>query len=576
MKKIVLLITIILSLFFVTGAWAAPGDTASNPIIITTAAQLDNIRVSMDKYFRLGNDIDLTEYLAPSGAGYAKWGVAGWLPIGTESTPFTGEFDGDRNKITGLWIDRSTDYVGLFGLTSNATIENLGVEISSLGVKGYGGGLIGRFYGGRITNCYATGNVSNGGGLVGSQTGGTITKCYATGNVSGGGGGLVGSQNGGSIINCYATGNVSGGGGGLVGSQNSNINSSSIENCYATGNVSGNMSAGGLVGSQQSTSNISINNGISIIMNCYATGNVDSNKHAGGLVGDQYNGSSITNCYATGSVSGNGNVGGLVGWQLIYNKLCTITNSFAIGNISGYDSQSTGGILGTFTFIWESTFSASSISLPLHIANNNFRYQDMAINGVVIPTYDPESAPNERHGGTVTKNQLMTRSTYNWIFGATGPWYWDDEGFPKLNMGSEKFPFTWGVPSMPVITITTQPEDITSSYVRPLSLSIKASVIPQGELFYQWYSGDTAILGATSASFAPNYLNVGTFCYHCVVSSPGAFSRVSRVATVTVIPAISSRPGLMETVQSGCNVVSYGHLAFVLFGAVLLAFRKKK
>jgi hypothetical protein len=96
-----------------------PDGSLNNPIIITTATQLDDVRNGLNKYYKLGNNIDLIHYLASSGAGYSKWGAAGWMPIGI----FTGGFDGNGYKITGLWINRNTVYVGLFGNTNGATIK---------------------------------------------------------------------------------------------------------------------------------------------------------------------------------------------------------------------------------------------------------------------------------------------------------------------------------------------------------------------------------------------------------------------------------------------------------------------
>jgi len=87
---------------------------ARDIVIIRTATELDAVRSNPGKFYRLGNDIDLKSYLAPGGAGFAKWGTSGWMPI----SDFTGVFDGNGYKITGLWIDRCLmSNVGLFGNT---------------------------------------------------------------------------------------------------------------------------------------------------------------------------------------------------------------------------------------------------------------------------------------------------------------------------------------------------------------------------------------------------------------------------------------------------------------------------
>ena len=395
MKKIFLTSIIIVALSFASGAWAAPGDSPNDPIFVSTPEQLDAIRDGLSRYYELSNDIDLTAYLAPGGAGNAKWGTSGWLPIGTYSpeSPFVGGLDGGGHKIIGLWIDRNgITGVGLFAVTRGAIIKDIGIEIAAAGIRGSAsvGGLMGRQTGGgSIINCYTTGNVrgvgGNAGGLVGAQTGGNIRNSYTTGEVSGMGniGGLVGIQDGSGestntiadshsmgnvtggsngvsvgglvgiqsafsaggvniIINSYATGDVVGNSevGGLVGRQNASGNGSigRIENCYAIGNISGNAEVGGLVGIQDCYSN-----GISSIANSFAKGNINilaTGNSTGGLVGRQSNGS-ITNCYATGTVKGDTRVGGLVG---DHSGGASITSCYAKGNASG--SSYIGGLLG--------------------------------------------------------------------------------------------------------------------------------------------------------------------------------------------------------------------------------------
>ena len=239
--------------------------TATDPFLLCTPTQLDYVRYYLDKHFKLANDIDLTTYLSAGQPGYNNG--AGWLPIGAATTAltFTGTFNGNGHKITGLWINRSeTEVVGFFGCIVGGGIENLGIESAAAGINGKSGvgGMVGWSYlYASIKNCYFKGNVSGKiymiGGLVGKNQYCDIESCYATGNVTctgsaliGGIGGLIGSNTNACyghylIRNCYSTGNVSGPYhvGGLIG-----FTDFGIENCYATGNVSGNYVIGGLVG----------------------------------------------------------------------------------------------------------------------------------------------------------------------------------------------------------------------------------------------------------------------------------------------------------------------------------------
>ena len=253
--------------------------TVNSPYLITSTEELDEVRdfLGGGLFFRLENDIDLSPYLATGGPSGA-WGTSGWLPIGDNTNRFGGNFDGNGKKITGLWIDRSTeDWVGLFGAIGGATaiIHNLGVEIDPNGIKGkkYVGGLVGGVYGNAtLTGVYTTGTVTGFdyvGGLVGENISSTINSAYSTCNVNG--------------INYYI--------GGLTGI----AVITTISNVYATGNVSGNGKIGGLAGVIVDNSNVS---------NSYTAGIVHGNEFVGGLVGEVQNNSSIKNCVvASGSIT---------------------------------------------------------------------------------------------------------------------------------------------------------------------------------------------------------------------------------------------------------------------------------
>lgn len=179
--------------------YAAGSGTAEDPYIITTAAELDAVRDDLSAHYKLGGNVDLFEYLAKGGAGYAKWGGAGWEPIGTYNIPFTGSLDGAGYLITGLWINRSdTNYVGLFGYTSGTVIKDIGMAlgVDAVNGKNYVGGLAGVNYDGSIANSYVRGGVTGEnyvGGLAG-QNSGRITNSYTACGVNGQGfvGGLAG------------------------------------------------------------------------------------------------------------------------------------------------------------------------------------------------------------------------------------------------------------------------------------------------------------------------------------------------------------------------------------------------
>ena len=157
---------------------------------------------------------------------------AGWMPIGTESNRYQGNFKGNGYTINNLFINRSGRQ-GLFGaIHSTSRIETLGVTNANVTGGDQTGILVGTNYG-KVVACYTTGSVSGGqfvGGLVGFTgilSASLIHSSYSTASVSGNRdlGGLVGrGANNGAIRNSYSIGNVSGTTatrvGGLIGRSN--------------------------------------------------------------------------------------------------------------------------------------------------------------------------------------------------------------------------------------------------------------------------------------------------------------------------------------------------------------------
>jgi len=320
--------------------------TSSDPYIITTAKQLDEVRndMSYSTHYKLANDIDLTGYLAQGGGGYAQWGEAGWNPLGvfSDRTTFFGNFNGAGYKITGLWINRPDEqHVGFFGYTSLSTIDSLGIEIAAAGIKGGAG---------------------NTGGLVGTQAsfGQNISNCYVTGSVSGIGtvGGLVGSHSG-NTNNCCVVGSISGRtAGGLMGMIGSFSN---ISNCYTIVNVTGNFAGGNQIGGLGGRIPVGGN-----LSNCYVIGNIgnnDYNSNAGGLT-SEVTGVYMDNCYVAASVNGTFNVGALVG----NSSSLRINNCF-------FDTETTGQTeaLGTGGVAWGTELGATGVTTAEMRAGDTFK-----------------------------------------------------------------------------------------------------------------------------------------------------------------------------------------------------------
>jgi hypothetical protein len=217
-------------------------------------------------------------------------------------------FAGDisHSYATGSVSGRGNKIGGLLGFSRNTTISHCHATGQVDGTIAYHvGGLIGKCYSGEIISCYVTGSVTCNfdyvGGLVGEMhwfvgEGGKISNSYATGNVSGRDmvGGLTGA-NGGYVNNSYATGLITGASdvGGLVGVS---YGDRDYKNCYATGSVIGIDSVGGLIGKGS----------FGILNFCYATGSVAGDGLVGGLMGFKGQYITINDSYFLSPVDGGG------------------------------------------------------------------------------------------------------------------------------------------------------------------------------------------------------------------------------------------------------------------------------
>ena len=180
-----------------------------------------------------------------------------WTPIGTESRPYTGTFDGGTYTITGLTVNQTRNYVGLIGcIGSDGTVKNVKLENVNITGDGYFvGGVAGTNYG-TIENCSVDGTLTNNrhylGGVVGNNYG-SIIGCSSSGTITGTSpnvGGIGGQSVGGTIMACYSVANIKGrsSSGGVLGQTN---RETVVIACYhAKGNVTGEQSRmiGGVIG----------------------------------------------------------------------------------------------------------------------------------------------------------------------------------------------------------------------------------------------------------------------------------------------------------------------------------------
>ncbi len=138
-------------------------------------------------------------------------------PIGNETVPFKGIYNGDGFSINGLRIKCNPgSAAGLFGVASGAVIKNVVLENCVVKGAGYAGTLVGKAENCRISQSLSSqgevwSSLLGAGGLVGCLEGGDISDCYSSSDVIAPDekavGGLVG-KNTGEIRSCYATGSL--------------------------------------------------------------------------------------------------------------------------------------------------------------------------------------------------------------------------------------------------------------------------------------------------------------------------------------------------------------------------------
>ena len=177
----------------------------------TLVSTLAEINADTTGKYMLSQDIDA------SGTTYTS------APISS----FTGKLDGMFHEVKNLNVSTSGSS-GLFGTTTGARIENLGLVdatiYNSASKSTYAGGIVGNATNTELVNVYnetrssISAKVQGGkftGGLVGYMSGGKLSNAYNTTSVIGGAsgtraGGLVGQIESGTIQDAYNTGAVTG------------------------------------------------------------------------------------------------------------------------------------------------------------------------------------------------------------------------------------------------------------------------------------------------------------------------------------------------------------------------------
>ena len=357
--------------------WAGSGTEAA-PYEIPDVGKLTALQTQVNengfsysgKWFRLTNNIDLNN--------------EPWTPIGVDTGhPFSGSLDGGGKSISGLNVNTSTQYAGLFGAVGEIAVQSLTLQDGSVtctnGATSWCGGLAGRsgsllLNDVHIVNMAISGDGLGGtGGILGggsasmtacSNTGGSVSGRYAGGMAG------LGNTNGSSeFTRCTNSAAIKGEAyaGGISGDHRGEGNN--FANCRNEGLVNGRIASGIAIYGQSFTACTNagevigqqgmacgITNRAKYVERCGNTGDV-SGSTASGIT---WHAIKIENCYNTGKITGNGNVATAFGitnstrWQT---EGCFTYNTSTQVPLAG---KTTGGTYGDQNEVTNSYYLASS------------------------------------------------------------------------------------------------------------------------------------------------------------------------------------------------------------------------
>ena len=189
----------------VNGANAVAADNYYQ--LVSTPTEFQDINNNPSGNYMLANDIDFAT---------STGGKTAITPIGGNTyADFTGKLDGNFFRVKNFSVASTVSYAGLFGRTSGAKIENLGVTAATItggtAANNFAGGVAGYTMGNTlIRNVYVKkdttvdGRSGKLGGIVGGTEDTTFDSVYSLATI-GLGGGLIGSSGSGTnIYNTYS------------------------------------------------------------------------------------------------------------------------------------------------------------------------------------------------------------------------------------------------------------------------------------------------------------------------------------------------------------------------------------
>lgn len=322
-------------------------------------------------------DIDLKNYCHAAEDGKE---LLSWLPIGNFYDRWKGNMDGQGHTISHLYIKTAQDYVGLFGYTDGATIQDLifdNVKVENVSNTLYTGILAG----------YACGDSPS-----------HIKGIKTTNNCT-----LIGQR----IT------------GGIVGEARINL-----ENCENHSSVKGTSNVGGIAGSSTDKN----------IKRCTNYGTVENNNsYIGGIIGYAYR-TSIEDCANYGKITSTGwCVGGIAG-QTLFNS--SIQNVFSYGDVTNTNDNP--GIIigcvngtlpakGIVTYNKEALLNNSSKNIKI-VGSGSLTFEDGKVEADVVKAFTKQQIKSGEAAW------LLNGSTSTPAEGSTLAWY------QKLGENGDEYP----------------------------------------------------------------------------------------------------------------------------------------
>ena len=326
-------------------------------------------------------DIDLKNYCHAAEGGKE---LLSWIPIGSEKNRWKGNMDGQGHTISHFYIKTAQDYVGLFGYTDGATIQDLIFDYA------------------KVENVNTTDTKTDYTGILAGKAYGDspshIKGIKTTNNCT-----VIGQKDTGGIVGC------------------AKIN---LENCENRSSVKGTGNVGGIAGS-------SFERNIKCCTN-YGTVENDAVQYIGGIIGYAYE-TSIEDCANYGNITSASPVAGGIAGSTMDNS--SIQNVFSYGdvtytNTSGIIIGHVGGTLtakGIVAYNKEALLNNSSENIKI-VGAGSLTLEDGKVEADVVKAFTKQQIKS----GEVA--WLLNGSTSVPTEGSTLAWY------QKLGENGDEYP----------------------------------------------------------------------------------------------------------------------------------------